>query len=580
MKAEKGTISLNEVFEIIRNSVDERLYDLSQSFWRVPNRGVDSIFELTDEDFINDKIEHLNDLIQEGSEDVARYLNDKIDQAKVIVSKTTNYLSEKYINGLSKLATLMTEEGRLKFSNYFKEMGKNFIYDFKPKHLKKAAYPVIAALLLEACAAIGPVKQPIITDTHPGYFSRQYTAEEIASLRKAVEIDPEQFSQEYGKAAFSEIYWKKSNVVALELAQLPQVNDADGINPLDARFLWWFYNKIPQDNINPDIFKDKPWDSGLDKVKIVWQGNKPSDWSGNISLQSGWYGGGSGMIVDAEPIGFEPGDNLDFNKKHGKYASPRWKSKSNKNDTDGVLLTLRYSSDNQLNIYINNKSINVSKSDIQVKGKLEFNKKDGLDGTLTIKNAYETDLTPELFALREMTRAGKGPKYSAMFEAMWMGFRDGHFKEGDNPFENYKGPVELVKPIWGDMKGADWEDFDTVVDRLNTPELVDYYEKKNFTYKYYISGTNQEPGSHARMIFKDKNGNCDKYTTFTVKCLKNAGYKAWSEFVITKRGQPHFTTLFINNNMIYILDGAFFNNDPNSSIRGPFTTTYQAKQSL
>ena len=38
------------------------------------------------------------------------------------------------------------------------------------------------------------------------------------------------------------------------------------------------------------------------------------------------------------------------------------------------------------------------------------------------------------------------------------------------------------------LKRTRWIDFNTVVDRLNAPELVAYYEKTHFYYKNYRSG--------------------------------------------------------------------------------------------
>ncbi|NQV00472.1 MAG: hypothetical protein HQ538_07065 [Parcubacteria group bacterium] len=119
-----------------------------------------------------------------------------------------------------------------------------------------------------------------------------------------------------------------------------------------------------------------------------------------------------------------------------------------------------------------------------------------------------------------------------------------------------------------------WGDFDTVVDRLNAPELIDYYEKNNFTYDYYISGRNHMPDSSPKLVFKRKSGNCDAYSTFTTYCLKRSGYKAGVEWLMAGDG-GHFTSLFKSENKIYILDNAYFRHQ-SSGLKGPFKSEGEA----
>ena len=118
-----------------------------------------------------------------------------------------------------------------------------------------------------------------------------------------------------------------------------------------------------------------------------------------------------------------------------------------------------------------------------------------------------------------------------------------------------------------------WGDFDTVVDRLNAPELIDYYEKDNFTYDFYISGRNHMPDSSPKIIFGKKSGNCDAYSTFTTHCLKKAGYNAWIEWIMV--GEGHFTSLFKSTDGIYIIDNAMY-----KGLKGPFTNKVEALNQL
>ena len=101
-----------------------------------------------------------------------------------------------------------------------------------------------------------------------------------------------------------------------------------------------------------------------------------------------------------------------------------------------------------------------------------------------------------------------------------------------------------------------WNDFDAVVERLNSPELIDFYQKRNFRALNYASyGINGGPASAPEKIFIRKSGNCDAFTAFTIHCLRRAGYEAWPELLKDKH---HITTLFKTEQGIFILDNAWF----------------------
>jgi len=94
-----------------------------------------------------------------------------------------------------------------------------------------------------------------------------------------------------------------------------------------------------------------------------------------------------------------------------------------------------------------------------------------------------------------------------------------------------------------------WQDFDVVTDRLNAPELIDYYERKRFSYTLKLP--NSIP---ARYVFKHNEGACVSVTNFTVYCLRKAGYRARE---IRTRGYNspfHALTLFEMNGQEYCMD--------------------------
>jgi len=124
-------------------------------------------------------------------------------------------------------------------------------------------------------------------------------------------------------------------------------------------------------------------------------------------------------------------------------------------------------------------------------------------------------------------------RYSPSLVAFYWFIKDGKFNpESFN--EIYKGSFDFTKMVWGDMKGERWKDFDTVVDRLNAPELVDYYINTNITYNYK-SGSTRTPYS----VFSWKLGDCDDLASFGHKALKRAGYKTFGRRAYNGPGDAH-----------------------------------------
>jgi len=81
--------------------------------------------------------------------------------------------------------------------------------------------------------------------------------------------------------------------------------------------------------------------------------------------------------------------------------------------------------------------------------------------------------------------------------------------------------------VMGNLK-SQWDNFDVVIERLNSPELVQYWFKKNFIYdwsKFWITAPSAYPQSAARTI-KIKSGICFDVAYLAYSCLKRAGYDA------------------------------------------------------
>jgi len=90
-----------------------------------------------------------------------------------------------------------------------------------------------------------------------------------------------------------------------------------------------------------------------------------------------------------------------------------------------------------------------------------------------------------------------------------------------------KDAIKKIKNL--NTENPKWSDFETVKERLNAPELVDYYERKRFSYVYWwtIPGYNGKHSGDPYWVFKYNKGDCLYTTSFTVSCLKGGGYKAW-----------------------------------------------------
>jgi hypothetical protein len=115
----------------------------------------------------------------------------------------------------------------------------------------------------------------------------------------------------------------------------------------------------------------------------------------------------------------------------------------------------------------------------------------------------------------------------------------------------------IIKEVKSENKNLRWEDFNIVTDRLNSPELLDYYERHVIRYKY-VYGYGEGP-EEARRVFTNKYGHCAQITAFTVYVLQKAGYEARRYIVadralMSPKGNYHRACLFIVNGDNYIMD--------------------------
>jgi len=105
-----------------------------------------------------------------------------------------------------------------------------------------------------------------------------------------------------------------------------------------------------------------------------------------------------------------------------------------------------------------------------------------------------------------------------------------------------------AKKIIDDIKDPRWNNFDVVIERLNAPELIDYYERRRFN---YVGGP---VPVYPEYVFKHNVGDCVAITDFTLYCLHKAGYTAYEIRVPGYYADFHALTIFEMNGKKYTMD--------------------------
>lgn len=102
-----------------------------------------------------------------------------------------------------------------------------------------------------------------------------------------------------------------------------------------------------------------------------------------------------------------------------------------------------------------------------------------------------------------------------------------------------------------------WNDFNIVTERLNSPFLVDYYARRDFTY-IDLNRKTESHGPPPSYIFKHKKASSPYYTSFSVYCLKKAGYFAQPITVYFPGDYHRVCEVKDKDGKYYILDSSRF----------------------
>jgi len=142
--------------------------------------------------------------------------------------------------------------------------------------------------------------------------------------------------------------------------------------------------------------------------------------------------------------------------------------------------------------------------------------------------------------------------YSSPLEAiLWILEKDDY----DRNKEVLQLPLEeLLDKTWNFSDRTRWEDYETVTDRLNAPELVNYYQRIRLVYLSRGVGTKEGLTGHPTDLFLSSWGNCYDHSDFAAYCLEKAGYK--TSVVGVHPIQPHFHVVcrYEANGKSYFID--------------------------
>jgi hypothetical protein len=181
-------------------------------------------------------------------------------------------------------------------------------------------------------------------------------------------------------------------------------------------------------------------------------------------------------------------------------------------------------------------------------------------------------------------------KYCSSLEALlWIAYDD----EIDRWSSAKDFSVEsVVVRAWNESTASNnyqskrWSEFDTVVDRLNSPKLISIYMVDNISYDFNKMGAFEKSGSDVWQTpvqtFRKKSGICKDQARFALYNLLENGYEfddfdryrddsACILFACARNwtpGKGHLVCLYID-------EGDFFTID-NGRLKGPFTTIAEA----
>ena len=109
-----------------------------------------------------------------------------------------------------------------------------------------------------------------------------------------------------------------------------------------------------------------------------------------------------------------------------------------------------------------------------------------------------------------------------------------------------------------ELKNKLWNNYNVVLDRLNSPELIDFYVTKHIGYSNYwdILGYDRYGSGDSYYVFKNRSGDCLYISEFIVQALRKNGYRAYVEKKSALRCVDawHAVCVFESHGKKYIID--------------------------
>jgi len=403
-------------------------------------------------------------------------------------------------------------------------------------------------------SCVTPKKLPSVFDTNPDLLNKQFTQSEIARIQNNFKTDPAQYSQDYGDLILWQMY-QKSPEVSEVFAQVQELED--GINEQEANAIEKIFYQIKDMEFPIDFFKKESVIAGerIYRIKMEWNGNKnsDSDFSGNF-LQIPGYSS-FGTIIDVKPIGFETSDKIDYEalKTRGELI---WKSKVNKSDTDGMIVTFKFPYYNEMRFGINDRTLAFDNYRLLTKSEIFFSWIHNLEGDLKIKKIVQSNLSPEFQMIKDIVTAEEG---KAIAQSLLWYNMDSRKDFGENPLPRYPGALEFITKVWKFMERERWDDFYRVANRLITPELASHWRDRKIGFGRRRIGYTQR----AITTFEDRIGVCSDHAELMSEIFRinKSGYQTCKKCI------PDHVYLIIEK------DGLFWRFDTRNSpsICGPVT---------
>ena len=120
-----------------------------------------------------------------------------------------------------------------------------------------------------------------------------------------------------------------------------------------------------------------------------------------------------------------------------------------------------------------------------------------------------------------------------------------------------------------------WNDPKAIIDRLNAPELLDFYINRNIEYKFVIGCVHRSPSR----IIKYRYGDCDDLAYFGKKALSKSGYDVFGRIVGDRNISCHIGLVIRFEDESYVL-AVDFRSDSHNHMSGPYKTLLEVDQSL